>query len=173
MAKLGPDNNFTAYIYIYNGGPTLRKKTHIMFQHRSPGRSTATKQDWNNFWPRSLGRPTLIITKEIKSCCGTVKRNRITRKRPGSETQAKILADIGEKRGKNLAKTVADFCPSISRQSGRKKFHEKSSTICTSHETTFVHRETLGIGRPNPVATKDWNRFWHFNPSRLTVSKSD
>ena len=43
---------------------------------------------------------------------------------PESEIQAKILADTGEKRGEILAKNVAlNSRPSISRKSGRKKFH--------------------------------------------------
>ena len=38
----------------------------------------------------------------------------------------------------------AEFRPLISRRSGRKKFHEKLSTISASRETKFFHRETLG-----------------------------
>ena len=65
-------------------------------------------------------------------------------KSPESEIAAKNFADMGEKRGENLAKFFAKFRPSISRRSGRKKFHEKSMTNSTSHETKFFHRETLG-----------------------------
>ena len=49
-----------------------------------------------------------------------------------SEILAKMFADMGEKRGKSLAKCFADFRPSISWKSGRKKCHEKSSTTFTS-----------------------------------------
>ena len=42
-------------------------------------------------------------------------------KSPESEILAKCFADMGEKCGKNLAKHFADFRPSISRRSGRKK----------------------------------------------------
>ena len=49
--------------------------------------------------------------------------------------RAKLIADFGEKCGETLARNVADFRPSISRKSGRKRFHEKSSTTFTSHET--------------------------------------
>ena len=57
---------------------------------------------------------------------------------------AKNFADMGEKRGENLAKCFANFRPSISMKSGRKKFHEKSTTHSTSHETKLFHSETLG-----------------------------
>ena len=40
---------------------------------------------------------------------------------------------------------IGDFRPSFSRRSGRKKFHEKSSTNSTGHETKFFHHETLGV----------------------------
>ena len=65
-------------------------------------------------------------------------------KRPESEILAKFFADMGEKCGENLAKTFADFCPSISRKIGRIKFHEKSAATFTSHEIEFFHCETLG-----------------------------
>ena len=65
-------------------------------------------------------------------------------KNPESEIAAKNFANVGEKRGENLAKFLADFRPSISKKSGRKKFHEKSSTNSTSHETKFFHCKTLG-----------------------------
>ena len=68
-------------------------------------------------------------------------------KSPKSETLAKTFADMGEKHGENLANFFGDFCPSISRKSVHKKFHEKSSTNSTSHETKFFHRETLGAWR--------------------------
>ena len=65
---------------------------------------------------------------------------------PESEIQAKFFADTGEKCSENLAKNFADFRPLISRKSGRKKFHEKSSTYSTKDETKFFHREILGSG---------------------------
>ena len=65
---------------------------------------------------------------------------------PESEIQAKFFADAGEKRSENLAKHFADFRPLICRKSGRKKFHEKSSTFSTKDETKFFHREILGGG---------------------------
>ena len=68
---------------------------------------------------------------------------------PESEIQLKFFADAGEKRSENLAKNFADFCPLISRKSGRKKFHKKSSTFSTRDETKFFHREILGGGCPN------------------------
>ena len=50
---------------------------------------------------------------------------------PESRTPAKVFADKGEKRSDILAKHFADFRPLISRKTGRKKFHEKSSTFST------------------------------------------
>ena len=64
------------------------------------------------------------------------------RKRP-------LLYDTGEKRSEMLAKNVADFLPLISRKCGRKKFHEKSSTLPTRDKTEFFHGEILGVGGPN------------------------
>ena len=69
-------------------------------------------------------------------------------KSPESKIQVKFFADIGEKCGEHLAKHFADFRPSISAKNGRKKFHEKSSTNFTIHETKFFHRETLGAWGP-------------------------
>ena len=48
-------------------------------------------------------------------------------KSPKSEILAKIFADMGEKCGEKMAKIFADFRPSISRKSGRKKFHGKKN----------------------------------------------
>ena len=82
---------------------------------------------------------------------GSVTRTEFMRhKSSESEILAKCFADVGEKRGEHLAKLFADFRPSISRQSGRKKFHEKSSTKFPSRETTlkFFHCETLGAWGP-------------------------
>ena len=61
-----------------------------------------------------------------------------------SEIPANLFADMGEKRGENLAKNFADFRPSISSRSGRKKFHAKLATNSAGRETKFFHRETLG-----------------------------
>ena len=65
---------------------------------------------------------------------------------PESEIQGKFFADAGEKRGEILAKLFADFRPLISKKSGRKKFHGKSSTFSTRDETKFFHHEILGVG---------------------------
>ena len=48
-------------------------------------------------------------------------------KSPESEILTKFFADVGEKCEK-MANFFADFRPSISRKSGRKKFHEKLAT---------------------------------------------
>ena len=62
-----------------------------------------------------------------------------------SEILAKFFADMGEKFGEKMAKLFADFRPSISRKSGRKKFHEKLATNSAGREKKKVfHRETLG-----------------------------
>ena len=45
-----------------------------------------------------------------------------------------------------FAKSFADFRASISRKSGHKKFHEKSSTNSTSRDTNFFHGERLWEG---------------------------
>ena len=58
---------------------------------------------------------------------------------PQSEVLAKFFEEIGEKFGEILAKFFADFRPSISRENGRKKFHEKSSTFSTVHQIKFFH----------------------------------
>ena len=44
------------------------------------------------------------------------------------ETSGLSISKIGEKRGEMLAKVFTDCRPSISRESGRKKFHTSSST---------------------------------------------
>ena len=56
-----------------------------------------------------------------------------------SEVLAKFFEEIGEKCGEILAKFFADFRPSISRETGRKEFHEKSSTFSTVHQIKFFH----------------------------------
>ena len=65
-------------------------------------------------------------------------------KSPESEILAKFFADMGEKCGEKMAKFFADFRPSISRKSGRKKFHEELATNSAGREIKFFHRETLG-----------------------------
>ena len=64
---------------------------------------------------------------------------------PESEILAKLFADIGEKCGDKMANFFADFRPSISRKSGRKKLHEKLATNSAGREIKFFHRETLGV----------------------------
>ena len=62
-----------------------------------------------------------------------------------SEVLAKCFADMGEKCGEHFSKNFADVRPSISRRSGRKKFHKKMFTNSASRETKLFHREpTLG-----------------------------
>ena len=58
---------------------------------------------------------------------------------PQSEVLVKFVQETGEKCSENLAKNFADFCPSISMESVRKKFHEKSSTFSTLHQIKFFH----------------------------------
>ena len=53
--------------------------------------------------------------------------------KPESEILAKFFADMGENCGEKMAKLFADFRPSISRKSGRKKFHEKLGTNSAGH----------------------------------------
>ena len=43
-----------------------------------------------------------------------------------------------------MAKIFADFRPSISRKSGRKKFHKELATNSAGREIKSFHRETLG-----------------------------
>ena len=61
--------------------------------------------------------------------------------KPRERNSGEILRSHAAKIWRNV---FADFRPSISRKSGRKKFHEKSSTNSTSNETKFFHSETLG-----------------------------
>ena len=49
-------------------------------------------------------------------------------------------------KSENLAEFFADFRPSISWKSGRKKFHQESSTNSTSHKINFFHREIWNLG---------------------------
>ena len=64
----------------------------------------------------------------------------LSRKAPRS----KFWRILGEKCGEKLVKCFANLRPSISRKGERKKFHEKSSTNSTNHDTKFVHCEALG-----------------------------
>ena len=68
---------------------------------------------------------------------------------PQSEVLAKFFEEIVEKCGEILAKFFADFRPSISRENGRKKFHEKSSTFSTVHQIKFFHclNQSRNLGR--------------------------
>ena len=69
---------------------------------------------------------------------------------PQSEVLAKFFEELGEKCGEILAKFFADFHPSISRENGRKKFHEKSSTFSTVQQIKFFFTAaTLGASGPN------------------------
>ena len=63
----------------------------------------------------------------------------VVRAIPQSEVLANFLQEIGEKCGEISAKFFADFRPSISRENGRKKSYEKSSTFSTVHEIKFFH----------------------------------
>ena len=68
---------------------------------------------------------------------------------PQSEVLAKFFEEIGE----ILAKFFADFRPSISRENGRKKFHEKSSTFSTVHKIKFFHCcNSGGVGAQAPFS---------------------
>ena len=73
---------------------------------------------------------------------------------PESEIQAKFFADTSEKRSENVANIFADFRPSIARKSGRKKFHEKSSTSSTRGRNKILSRRYSGSGRGQPVLDK-------------------
>ena len=52
------------------------------------------------------------------------------------------------------ANFFAVFRPSISRQSGSKKFHEKSSTNSPGQQANFFLGVTLGVGAPNRPLSK-------------------
>ena len=66
-------------------------------------------------------------------------------KSPESEIMAKFFADMGEKCGERMATFFADFRPSSSRKSGRKKLHEKLATNSPGCEIKLFRRETLGV----------------------------
>ena len=52
----------------------------------------------------------------------------------------------GQKMRRKNGEFFADFRPSISRKSGRKKFHRKLATTSAGREIKFFHRETLEFG---------------------------
>ena len=56
-----------------------------------------------------------------------------------------FFADMGEKSGEKMATFFAIFRPSISRESGRKKFHEKLATNLARRDIPFFHRKPLGV----------------------------
>ena len=86
-------------------------------------------------WQKEFGKK--VTTKSDRS----VRKNdqKFVPAIPQSEVLAKFLQETGEKCGEILAKFFADFCPSISRENGRKRFHEKSSTFSTVHQIKFFH----------------------------------
>ena len=85
----------------------------------------------------------------------------LMKKFPESEIQGEFFRRRGRKTqrifgetfySENLAKNFADFRPLISRKSGCKKFHEKSSTFSTRDETRVFHREIPGGGVPQHLS---------------------
>ena len=64
-----------------------------------------------------------------------------------------------KKFGEILAKFSVEFRPSISRESGHKKFHTNSSTHQDlkfhTAEPKFFHSDTLGVGGPKKLKTSD------------------
>ena len=76
---------------------------------------------------------------------------------PQSESRVKFSAvnfkETDEKCGEFLVKVFVDFCPSISREIGCKKFHTNSSTHLElkvhTAEPRFFRSDTLGVGGPN------------------------
>ena len=66
-----------------------------------------------------------------------------------------------KKRGELLAKKIADFRPLISRQSGRREFHEKSSTFSTRDKTNSFTARFWEWGAPKIRARKKPHKhFW-------------
>ena len=63
---------------------------------------------------------------------------------PQSEVLAKFVQETGEKCGEHLAKIFAHFGPSFSRENGRRKFHEKSSTFPQCTKLSSFTAATLG-----------------------------
>ena len=60
--------------------------------------------------------------------------------KPRVRNSGEIFADMGEKCGEKMAKLFADFRPSISRKSERKKFHEKLATNSAVKSNSFTAR---------------------------------
>ena len=109
-----------------------------------------------------LTMPSRTPTRACRSCVFLALRRwqrrsmigSLMKELPKSELQANFFADTGEKRSEILAKIFADFRPSISRESGRKKFHEISSSFSTRDETKIFHREILGVGGPKVLSCR-------------------
>ena len=91
---------------------------------------------------------------------------------PESEVQAKCFADAGEKRPENSAKTFADFRPLISRKSGCKKFHEKSSKIFHEGRNKILSPRDSGRGAPKQIPLQFEVRF-EMRDWRFVVQQSD
>ena len=92
---------------------------------------------------------------------------------PQSEVLAKFFEEIGEKCGELLAKFFADFRPSISRENGRKKIHEKSSTFSTVHQIKFFHCcNSGGLGAQEKAVpdNKIWKTASHGSVSSISRS---
>ena len=90
-------------------------------------------------------------------------------KSPESEIQAKLFADFGETCGEILAKTFANFRPSICRKNDRMKRHKSNScTTFTSHETNSFTVRLWKPGRAYHRRAADllWGR------SQACISKS-
>ena len=90
---------------------------------------------------------------------------------PQSEVLAKFFEEIGEKCGEILVKFFAEFRPSISRENGRKTFHEKSSTFSTVHQIKFFHCCNSGGVGVQLLAAEflviPGPRFWQSRDSRF------
>ena len=71
---------------------------------------------------------------------------------PQSEVLVKFVPETGEKSSENWAKNFADFRPSVSRESVRKKFHAKSLTFSTLHQIKFFHCCNSGRWGPQYIA---------------------
>ena len=79
--------------------------------------------------------------------------------RPRERNSGEILRRHGRKMRRKIGKIFRrlssfNFQDSGVRRSGRKKFHQKSSTNSTSHETKFFHSETLGASGHKVIVTR-------------------
>ena len=74
---------------------------------------------------------------------------------PQSEVLAKFSQETGEKRGEHFTKYFTDIRPSISRENGRKKVHENSSTFSTVHQIKFLDCCNSGRCRAQEFAQRD------------------